>query len=176
MGKPEILIGQIKWFAPFCMGSFRKYWLWFVFLCKGFPPRSYGKLPRYFPGKVFFLLFCFALFLLLTFLSQCLWWGLCSCSNHWQCNTVHQAYGDVIIMSWLVCRVKPITGPLKSDDGNVNENIKKAMGVTSKSATLHNLWLSLCDCNVKMPYFTSYGEHKQMTTKFFFLNLCVHGS
>ena len=107
---------KIKWFAPFCMESFRNYGLWFVFLCKRFPPRWYGKHARYFPGNVFLLLFVSLSFCFQHSyhkVMQCLWWGLCSCSNHWQFNTVHQAYSDVIIMSWLVCRVKPHNRALK---------------------------------------------------------------
>ena len=104
-GKTRNSDWKIKWFAPFCMESFRNYGLWFVFLCKRFPPRWYGKHARYFPGNVFLLLFVSLSFCFQHSyhkVMQCLWWGLCSCSNHWQFNTVHQAYSDVICHDWFV--------------------------------------------------------------------------
>ena len=62
-----------------------------------------------------------------------------------------------------------------NDDGDGNEDVKKAIGLLSKTTTLHvhhaflNIsWPSLNDCDVKMPNFTFYGGRKQATTKFCF--------
>ena len=58
-------------------------------------------------------------------------------------------------------------------DGDGNENGKKAIGLISKTTTLHMhhtiLYISLPslhDYDVKMPNFTFYGERKQATTSF----------
>jgi len=64
-------------------------------------------------------------------------------------------------------------------DGNVNEKGKKAIGLISKTNTLHVyltfLYISLPSLknyDVKMPNFTFYGEHKSDDELFFpFLNL-----
>ena len=62
-----------------------------------------------------------------------------------------------------------------NDDGDSNENVKKAIGLLSKTTSLHVhhaiLYISLPllhDYDVKMPSFTFYGGRKQATTKFFF--------
>ena len=63
-----------------------------------------------------------------------------------------------------------------NDDGDSNENVKKAIGLlSSKTTSLHVhhaiLYISLPllhDYDVKMPSFTFYGGRKQATTKFFF--------
>ena len=68
-------------------------------------------------------------------------------------------------------------GSFSNDDGNGNgnEKAKKAMGLLSKTTTLHVhhaiLYISLPslhDYDVKMPDFTNYGGRKQETTKFSF--------
>ena len=61
-------------------------------------------------------------------------------------------------------------------DGDGNENVKKAIGLLSKTTSLHVhhafLYISLLllhDYDVKMPSFTSYIEdEKQATTNFSF--------
>ena len=66
-------------------------------------------------------------------------------------------------------------GSFSNDDGDGNENVKKAIGLLSKTTTLHVhhafLYISLPllhDYDVKMPSFTFYGGRKQATTKFSF--------
>ena len=66
-------------------------------------------------------------------------------------------------------------GTLRSNDADDNENVKKTIGLISKTAISHVhhtfLYLSspfLHDCDVKMPNFAFYGGHKQATTKFYF--------
>ena len=70
-----------------------------------------------------------------------------------------------------------IIGTLRSDDGDDNENVVKAIGlpVISKTTTLHVhhtfLYISLPflhDYDVKMPHFMFYTGRKQATTKFSF--------
>ena len=66
-----------------------------------------------------------------------------------------------------------------NDDGDVNENGKKAIGLISKTITLHVHHTFLCislpslkNYDVKMPNFTFYGENKSDDELFFlFLNL-----
>ena len=82
----------------------------------------------------------------------------------------------------------PITGPtktikspphalpprtLRSDHGDGNANLKREMGLISKTTTLHVhhaflyiSLLSLHDYDVKMPNFTFYRGSAQATTKF----------
>ena len=72
-----------------------------------------------------------------------------------------------------------LTGTFSNDDGDGNEKAKRAIGLLSKTTSLHVhhafLYISLPllhEHNVKMPLFTFYGGRKQATTKFyFFLNL-----
>ena len=67
-------------------------------------------------------------------------------------------------------------GSFSNDDGDGNENVKKAIGLMSKTTSLHVhhafLYIFclplLHDCDVKMPSFTFYGGRKQATTNFFF--------
>ena len=66
-------------------------------------------------------------------------------------------------------------GSFSNDDGDGNENVKKAIGLLSKTTSLHVphafLYISLPllhDYDVKMPSFTFYGGRKQATTKFSF--------
>ena len=59
-------------------------------------------------------------------------------------------------------------------DGDSSENVKQAIGLISKTTTLHVqhtfLYISLrhCDYGVKIPNFTFYGRRKQATTNFSF--------
>ena len=66
-------------------------------------------------------------------------------------------------------------GSFSNDDGDGNKNVKKAIGLFSKTTSLHVhhafLYISLPllhDYDVKMPSFTFYGGRKQATTKFSF--------
>ena len=63
---------------------------------------------------------------------------------------------------------------LRSNDADGIENVKKTIGLTSKTTTLHvhhAFCTFLCpflhDCDVKMPNFAFYGGGKQATTKFY---------
>ena len=65
-----------------------------------------------------------------------------------------------------------ILGTLRSNDEDGNENIKKTIGLISKTTTLHMhhafLYISflfLHDYDVNMPNFAFYGGRKQATTK-----------
>ena len=66
-------------------------------------------------------------------------------------------------------------GSFSNDDGNGNEDVKKAIGLLRKTTTLHlhHVFLyislpSLHDCDVKIPNCKFYGGCKQATTNFFF--------
>ena len=66
-------------------------------------------------------------------------------------------------------------GSFSNDDGDGNENVKKAIGLLSKTTSLHVhhafLYISLPllhDYDLKMPSFTFYGGRKQATTNFSF--------
>ena len=66
-------------------------------------------------------------------------------------------------------------GGFSNDDGDGNENVKKALGLLSKTTSLHVhhafLYVSLpllYEFDVKMPGFTSYGGRKEATTNFSF--------
>ena len=69
-------------------------------------------------------------------------------------------------------------GSFSNDDGDGNENVKKAIGLLSKTTSLHVhhafLYISLPllhDYDVKMPSFTFYGGRKTRDDKLFFLFL-----
>ena len=69
-------------------------------------------------------------------------------------------------------------GSFSNDDGNGNENIKKVIGLLSKTTSLHVhhafLYISLLllhDYDVKMPSFTFYGGRKTGDDKLLFLCL-----
>ena len=64
---------------------------------------------------------------------------------------------------------------ISNDDGDVNDNGKKAIGLFSKTTTshVHHAFVyislpSLHDYNVKMPNFTFSGGREQKATTFFF--------
>ena len=67
-------------------------------------------------------------------------------------------------------------GSFSNDDGDGNENVKKVIGLLSKTTSLHvhHSFLSISlpvlhDCDVKMPSFTFYkGGRKQAKTNFSF--------
>ena len=68
-----------------------------------------------------------------------------------------------------------IIGTLRSNDADGNENVKKTIGLISKTTTSHVhhafLYISflfLHDYDVKMPNLAFYGGRKQATTKFYF--------
>ena len=66
-------------------------------------------------------------------------------------------------------------GSFSNDDGYSNQDVKKAIGLLSKTTTLqvHHAFLyisppSLHDYDVKMPNCKCYGGRKQATTNLFF--------
>ena len=68
-----------------------------------------------------------------------------------------------------------LLGSISNDDGDVNDNGKKAIGLFSKTTTshVHHAFVyislpSLHDYNVKMPNFTFSGGREQKATTFFF--------
>ena len=77
--------------------------------------------------------------------------------------------------TWRGPQQSSLLGTLRSDDGDGNENLKKATGLISKTTTLHVHHASLCiflpslyDYDVKIPTFMLYRGCKQATTKFSF--------
>ena len=71
-----------------------------------------------------------------------------------------------------MCRT---VGSFRNDDGDGSENVKKEIGLISKTTTLHVqhafLYISLPSLHnygVKMPNFTFYGGRKQAKTNFSF--------
>ena len=69
-------------------------------------------------------------------------------------------------------------GSCSKDDGDGNENVKKALGLLSKTTSLHVhhtfLYISLPllhNYDVKMPSFTFYGGRITSDDKLFFLFL-----
>ena len=71
-----------------------------------------------------------------------------------------------------MCRT---VGSFRNDDGDGSENVKKVIGLISKTTTLHVhhafLYISLPSLHhygVKMPNFTFYGGRKQAKTNFSF--------
>ena len=64
-----------------------------------------------------------------------------------------------------------VVGSFSNDDGDGNQDVKKAIGLLRKTTTLHFLYISLPslhDYNVKMPNCKFYGGHKQAKTNLFF--------
>ena len=68
-------------------------------------------------------------------------------------------------------------GTLRSNDADDNENVKKTMGLISKTTTshVHNTYLYISvpflhDYDVKTPNFAFYGGRKQATTKSYSLS------
>ena len=66
-------------------------------------------------------------------------------------------------------------GSFSNDDGDGNENVKEAVGLLSKTTSLHVHHAFLCitlpllhNYNMKMHSFTFYGGRKQATTNFSF--------
>ena len=74
------------------------------------------------------------------------------------------------VFDWLC-----VSGSFRNDDGDGKENVKKAVGLLSKTTTLHvhhAFWYislpSFHNYDVKMPHFTFYRGVKQGTTNFAF--------
>ena len=69
-------------------------------------------------------------------------------------------------------RRRLILGSFSNDDGDGNEDVKKAIGLLRKTTTLHAfLYISLPsldDYDVKMPNCMFYGGRNQATTNLFF--------
>ena len=67
-----------------------------------------------------------------------------------------------------------LLGSFSNDDGDVSDNVKKAIGLISKTTShVHRAFLyismpSMHRYDVKMPNFTFYGGPKQAKTNFFF--------
>ena len=68
-----------------------------------------------------------------------------------------------------------LLGSFRNDDGDGNQDVKKAIGLLRKTTTLHVhhdfLYISLPslhDYDVKMPNCKFYGGRKQATTNVFF--------
>ena len=68
-----------------------------------------------------------------------------------------------------------LLGTLRSNNTDDNKNVKKTIGLVSKTTTshvhhtfLHISFPILHDYDVKMPNFAFYGGRKQATTKFYF--------
>ena len=66
-------------------------------------------------------------------------------------------------------------GSFSDDDGDSNQDVKKAIGLWRKTTTLHVHYAilyisspSLHNYDVKMPNCTFYGGRKQVTTNLFF--------
>ena len=68
------------------------------------------------------------------------------------------------------CESYRVTSPLSKDDGDVNKNGKKSLGLdwqNNNSARAHCKLPSLHDYDVKIPNFTFCGGLKHKTTTFF---------
>ena len=70
---------------------------------------------------------------------------------------------------------KMSVGSFSNDNSDGNENVKKAIGLLSRTTSLHMhhtflyiFLLLLHDYDMKMPSFTFYGGRKEATTKFSF--------
>ena len=70
---------------------------------------------------------------------------------------------------------KMSVGSFSNDNSDSNENVKKAIGLSSRTTSLHvhhtflYIFLPLLhDYDMKMPIFTFYGGRKEATTKFSF--------
>ena len=75
----------------------------------------------------------------------------------------------------LTDEINLLLGTLRSNDPDDNENVKKTIGLISKTTTSHVhhtfLYISfpfLHDYDVKMPNFAFYGGRKQAKTKLYF--------
>ena len=95
--------------------------------------------------------------------------------RHHHCHHVSVIVIVIIIIIVAVVVVVAIIGTFRSNDADGNENVKKTIGLISKTTTSHVLhaflYISfsfLHDYDVKMPNFAFYGGRKQATTKFYF--------
>ena len=75
----------------------------------------------------------------------------------------------------VVASLHPLLGSFSNDDGDGNQDVKKAIGLLRKTTTLHvhHAFLfislpSLHDYDVKVPNCKFYGGRKQATTNLFF--------
>ena len=80
-----------------------------------------------------------------------------------------------VIIIIIIIVIVIIIREFSNDDGDGNGNVKTAIGLMSKTTTLHMhhaflyiSWLLLHDYDVKMPISTFYGGRKQATAKFSF--------
>ena len=108
---------------------------------------------------------------------------VCSVIDHRRCQNVvrtkvayePQASVSLMFLPHLFDLIHDLLGSFSTDDGDGSENFKKAIGLISKTTTLHVqhtfLYISLPslhDYGVKIPNFTFYGGRKQATTNFSF--------
>ena len=82
---------------------------------------------------------------------------------------------EVLAASFMPQLPQTTLGTLRSNDADDNENVKKTIGLISKTTPSHVhhtiLYISfpfLHDYDVKMPDFLFYGGRTQATTKFYF--------
>ena len=75
----------------------------------------------------------------------------------------------------LVNKIALSLGSFSNDNSDSNKSVKTAIGLLRKQTSLHmhHAFLYIClplrhDYDVKMPNFTFYGGHKQVTRKFSF--------
>ena len=85
---------------------------------------------------------------------------------------IHDRIVEVAVAISAICLEPPI-GALRSDDGDGNEEVKKAIGLITKTTILHVHHAffyislpSLYDYDVKMPNLMFYKGSTQATTKF----------
>ena len=95
--------------------------------------------------------------------------------RHHHCHHVSVIVIVIIIIIVAVVVVLAIIGTFRSNDADDNENVKKTIGLISKTTTSHVqhtfLFISfpfLHDYDVKMPNFAFYGGRKQERTKCYF--------
>ena len=82
---------------------------------------------------------------------------------------------DRLFFSWECLNIFATGWSFSNDDGDGNQGVKKATGLSRKTTTLHvhhaclyTSLPSLHDYDVKMPNCKFYGGHKQATTNLFF--------
>ena len=85
-------------------------------------------------------------------------------------------YGHSVHTNTLNGHSVSILGTLRSNDPDGNKNVKKTIGLISKTTIshLHHTFLYISfpflhDYDVKMRNFAFYGGRKQETTKFYFI-------
>ena len=101
------------------------------------------------------------------------------CTIHWseiyQVDSVIPPFWTTGARSLVLSVAQATLGSFSNDDGDGNQNVKKAIGLLRKTTTLqmHHAFLyisslSLHDYDMKMPNCKFYGGCKQATTNLFF--------